>query len=96
MKVVVVGGRVVRWVLVDVERLLVTTSSVLVKVGKVLQDDMLITRPFYRRCSSGDRTVSNRDDSGVVKGYKGERETQNQPCGLKRPVKLIDAPEWTR
>lgn len=77
VKVVVDGGRVVRWVLADDERLLVTNSSVLVNVGKVLHDDMLITLAFFCRCSGGDRTVSSRDCSGVVQGDKGERETQD-------------------
>jgi hypothetical protein len=39
--VVEVGGRVVTWVVTDVERLLVTTVSVLVRVGELVHDDIV-------------------------------------------------------
>ncbi len=54
VKTVVDGGRVITRVLDDVERRCVTTSSVLVNVGKVLHDDMLTARPCCYRCLSGD------------------------------------------
>lgn len=96
--VVVEGGRVVTWVVVDVKRLSVTTWSVLVKVGILVHEDISTTflSRFYRCRSRGTTWARTIVPIQRNRSTRWKRGSLYQVHGLKRPQTLIDVTEVAR